>query len=157
MKLIILRNDCNGQMLPISEGIVEIRINSQPCRGINLTTRRTQARRAPRVSTIHNVTKNSGQVSPRPSVVFHAYASVDTPWVARTPPHCTPVKYGGVSSNLATIETTQVGDPKKSRMCQYIIKDVDSDPTDADLNWHRQGLPPWSSEFTIQTTRNLPI
>jgi hypothetical protein len=30
---------------PISEGVTEIRINSQPCKGINLTTRHMQAQR----------------------------------------------------------------------------------------------------------------
>jgi hypothetical protein len=30
-------------------------------------------------------------------------------------------------------------------------------PIDVDLNCHRRGLPPWSSEFMIQTTPNLPI
>jgi hypothetical protein len=34
---------------------------------------------------------------------------------------------------------------------------VHSDPTDMGLNRHRRGLPPWCSEFTIQTTLNLPI
>jgi hypothetical protein len=37
---------------------------------------------APRVTTIHDVTKKLGQVLPCPSAVFHAYASADTPWVA---------------------------------------------------------------------------
>jgi hypothetical protein len=32
MKLIIIRNDCNGQVLPITEGIAETRAN------LNLTT-----------------------------------------------------------------------------------------------------------------------
>jgi hypothetical protein len=38
----------------ISDGVMEIRINNQLCKGINLTTRHTQARRAPRVATIHD-------------------------------------------------------------------------------------------------------
>jgi hypothetical protein len=65
------------------EGVMEIRINSQPCNGINLTTQHTQARRAPRVATDHDAVKESGQVLPRPSAVFHEYASADTPWVPR--------------------------------------------------------------------------
>jgi hypothetical protein len=32
-----------------------------------------------------------------------------------------PMKYGGVSSNLATVEATKLAGPHKSRMCQYII------------------------------------
>jgi hypothetical protein len=30
--------------------------------------------------------------------VFHAYASVDTPWVAHALSHCTPVRYGRIAS-----------------------------------------------------------
>jgi hypothetical protein len=57
-----------------------------------------------------------------PIVVFHASASADTPWVGRTLFHCTPMKYGGVSSNLATVEATHFAGPKKSCMSQYINK-----------------------------------
>jgi hypothetical protein len=66
----------------MSEGVAKIRINNQPCKGINLITRHTQVRRAPRVTTVHDTVKESGRVLPRPSAVFHAYASTDTPWVA---------------------------------------------------------------------------
>jgi hypothetical protein len=72
-----------GKCYPYPRVIAEIRINSQPYKGINLTTRHTRARRAPWVATVHNAVKESGWVVPRPSVVFHAYASADTPWVAR--------------------------------------------------------------------------
>jgi hypothetical protein len=41
---------------------MEIWINSQPCKGIKLTTRHTQARRAQWVATIHDVTKMLGRV-----------------------------------------------------------------------------------------------
>jgi hypothetical protein len=76
----------------MSEGVAEIRINNQPCKGINLTTRHTVARRTPRVVTIHDVTKKPGWVLPRLSVIFHTYVSADTPWVARTLSHSTSVK-----------------------------------------------------------------
>jgi hypothetical protein len=62
------------------------------------------------VATSHDVIKESGRVLPRPRTVFHAYASVDTPCVARTLSHCTPVKRGKVSSNSSTHETTKFGD-----------------------------------------------
>jgi hypothetical protein len=45
MKLINLRLDSANKPSPISEGVIEIQINSQPCKGINLTTWDTQARR----------------------------------------------------------------------------------------------------------------
>jgi hypothetical protein len=66
------------------EGVVEIQINNQSCKGINLTTRHTLVQRAPRVATIHDMTKKMGRVLPRPSVIFHTYASADTPRLART-------------------------------------------------------------------------
>jgi hypothetical protein len=65
------------------------------------------------VATIHNVIKESGRVLPHPSVVFHAYASADTLWVARTLSHCTPVKQGKVSSNSVTHEATNFLGPQK--------------------------------------------
>jgi hypothetical protein len=98
MKLIILCLNTVNKPSPMSEGVVEIRINNQPCKGINLTTWHTQAQRPPRVATIHNVTKKPGRVLPRPSVVFHVYASVDTPWVAQTLSRYTSMKWGKVSS-----------------------------------------------------------
>jgi hypothetical protein len=60
IKLIILRLNTANKTSPMSEGVSEIRINSQPCKGINLTTRHTQARRVPRVATVHNVIKKEG-------------------------------------------------------------------------------------------------
>jgi hypothetical protein len=71
-----------GKCYPYPSVITEIRINSQHCKGINLTTRHTRTRRAPWVAIVHDAVKESGQVLPHPSAVFHAYASADTPWVA---------------------------------------------------------------------------
>jgi hypothetical protein len=110
MKLIILRLNTPNKPSPMSEGVVEIRINSQPCKGLNLITRQTQAMRAPRVAIVHDMIKKLGWVLPRRSAVFHAYASVDTPWVARTLSHCTPVKRGKVSSNSLPHKATLFGD-----------------------------------------------
>jgi hypothetical protein len=39
MKLIVLRLDSANKPSAMSEGVAEIRINSHPCKGINLTTR----------------------------------------------------------------------------------------------------------------------
>ncbi len=76
----------------------------------------------PLVATIHNMTKKLGRVLPHTSVIFHAYASADTPWVARTLSHYTSVKRGKVSSNSSTHEATKFAGPHKSHMHQYIIK-----------------------------------
>jgi hypothetical protein len=45
MKLIILCLNLVNKPSPMTEGVTEIRIKSQPCKGINLTTRHTQAQR----------------------------------------------------------------------------------------------------------------
>jgi hypothetical protein len=110
MKLIILRLDSANKPSPTSGGVTKIRINSQPCKVINLTTRHTQALRTPWVATIHDVTKKPGRVLPRPSAIFHAYASADTPRVAQTLSHYTFVKWGSISSNSLTHKATQFED-----------------------------------------------
>jgi hypothetical protein len=59
------------------------------------------------VATVHDAVKESGRVLPRPSAVFHPYALADTPWMAQTLSHCTPVKRGKVSSNSSTHKATK--------------------------------------------------
>jgi hypothetical protein len=93
----------------MSKTVTEIWMNNQPFKGINLTTRHMQARRAPWVGTVHDVIKRLGWVLPHPSAVFHAYASADTPWVAWTLSHCTPMKWDKVSYS-STHDATQFGD-----------------------------------------------
>jgi hypothetical protein len=67
------------------------------------------------VAIVHDSVKESSQVLPHPSVVFHAYASVDTPWVAQHYPVEHP--YGGkVSSNSATHKATMFVGLHISRM-----------------------------------------
>jgi hypothetical protein len=80
------------------------------------------ATKAPQIASVHDMVKESGQVLPRPSAVFHANASADTSWVAQTLSHCISVKRGKVSSNSMTHETTKFVRLHISRMCQYIIK-----------------------------------
>jgi hypothetical protein len=89
--------------------------------------------------------------------VFHAIYTLDYPWVSHALSLLSSKRYGRVSSNSATEEATQFGDPKKSHMRQSIIKGCSFGPNRADRNRHRRGLPPWSSEFMIQTTLNLLI
>jgi hypothetical protein len=157
MKLIILRLDTSNKPSLIFKNVTEIRINSQPCKDINLTTWHTQAQREPRVATIHDVTKKPGRVLPRPSVVFHVYASTGIPWVARTLSHYTSVKWGKVSSNSSMHETIQIGD----FICLICVSTfqmlVQQGSTDAGLNRHRWELPPWSSEYQIRPLPFLSI
>ncbi len=71
--------------------------------------------------------------------VFHAiprWASVGRPTLS----HCTPVRYGGVSSNSATVEATKFAGPHKSLMRQYTTQCLlQQGTTDAVLNRHRRG------------------
>jgi predicted DCC family thiol-disulfide oxidoreductase YuxK len=157
MKVELLRLNTVNKSSPISEGVTEIRINSQPCKGINLTKQHTQARRDPRVVTVHDAVKESGRVLPRSNAIFHTYALTDTPWVARTLSHCTPMKWGKVSSNSSTHEATQFWDPICPVCVSIFQMLVQHGSTDAGLNRHRRGLSPWSSKFMIETTLNLPI
>jgi hypothetical protein len=76
MTLIILRLNTTNKPSPMLEGVMEIQINNQPCKVINLTTRHAQVRRAPQVATIHDVVKESGWVLPR--CLPHVYLSGHT-------------------------------------------------------------------------------
>jgi hypothetical protein len=109
------------------------------------------------VATIHDVTKKLGRVLPRPSAVFHAYISVDTPWVARTLSHYTSVKRDKVSSNSSIHEATQFGDSICPVCVSTVQMLVHQGSTNASLNRHRRGLPPWSSEYQIRPLPFLPI
>jgi hypothetical protein len=110
MKLIILRLDSTNKPSPMIEGVAEIWINNQPCKGINLTTWHTWATEVTRVASVHDMVKELGRILPHPSAVFHAYASMDTTWVAWTLSYCTPMKWHKVSSNPLTHKATKFGD-----------------------------------------------
>jgi hypothetical protein len=121
MKLIILHLNIVNKPSPISEGVTEIRINSQPCKGINLTTWHTQARRAPRVAIVHDTVKETTRAHLTLVHVFHAYASADTPWVAHALSQCTPIRYARIASILVTHDATQFRD-SICTVCTSIFK-----------------------------------
>jgi hypothetical protein len=110
MNLIILRLDSVNKPSPMSEGVAEIWIDSQPCKGINVTTRHAQARRAPRVAIIHDEVKETIWAHLTLLHVFHVYASADTPWVAHALSHYTSVRYDRIAFVSATHDTTQFED-----------------------------------------------
>jgi hypothetical protein len=123
----------------MSEGVTEIQINNQPCKGINLTTRHTQARRAPRVATVHDVVKEMIRAHLTLVHIFHAYASVDTPWVAHALSHYTPIRYGRIPFVSAAHDATQFGDsicPLSINTFQMLVQ---QGSTDEGLNLHREG------------------
>jgi hypothetical protein len=157
MKLIILRLNTANKPSPLSKGVTEIRISNQPCKGMNLTTRHTQAQRAPRVSTVHDAVKEMNRVHLTLVHVFHAYASADTPWVAHALSHYTPARYGRIASVSVAHDAIQFGDS----ICPVCISTfqilVQQGSTNAALNRHRWGLPPWSYEYQIRPLTLLPI
>jgi hypothetical protein len=115
--LIILSLDSVNKLSPMSEGVTKIPINSQPCKGIDLTTRRMWARRAPRVVTVHDMVKETIRALLH---IFHVYASVDKPWVAHALSYCTPVRYGRIDSISMTYDATKFWGFHMSCMHQYI-------------------------------------
>jgi hypothetical protein len=82
------------------------------------------------VVTVHDVVKESDRVLLHPSAIFHAYASVDTPWVAQTLSHCTPVKQSKVLYNSIEHNATQFVGPHESRMHKYTTQTCSSGPDD---------------------------
>jgi hypothetical protein len=110
MKVELLRLTTANKPSPISEGVAKIRINNQPYKGINLITRHTQARRAPRVAIIHDEVNETIKAYLTLVHVFHAYALTDTPWVAHALSHFTFIRYGRIASVSAAYNATQFGD-----------------------------------------------
>jgi hypothetical protein len=106
MKVELLLNDYNEQVLPISEGNRGDSSQFKPWKGINLTTRHTQARRALRVATVHNTIKETIRAHLTLVQVFHMYASTDTLWVAHALSHFTPVRYGRIAFVSTAHEAT---------------------------------------------------
>jgi hypothetical protein len=157
MKLIILCLNTVNKPSPMSEGVAEIQINNQSCKCINLKTWHSQARREPRVTTIHNEVKETIRAHLTLVRVFHAYASADTLWVTHALSHFTSVRYGRIASVSAAHDATQFGD----FICPVCVSTfqmlVQQGSTNADLNQHRRGLQPWSSEYQISPLPFLPI
>jgi hypothetical protein len=110
MKLIILRLDSVNKPSPMPEGVTEIRINSQPCKSINLTTRHTQARRVPWVAIVQDAVKEIIRAHLTLVHVFHASASADIPWVAHALSHYTSIRYGRIPSVSVVHNATKFRD-----------------------------------------------
>jgi hypothetical protein len=157
MKVELLRLDSANKPSLISAIVTEIQINSQPCKGINLTTRHTQARRAPQVATIHDEVKETIRAHLTPVHVFHAYASVDTLWVAHALSHYTFVSSSRITSVSVAHDATQFWDSICFVCISIFQMLVHSDPTDAGLKRRNQGLAPWSSKYQIRPLPFLSI
>jgi hypothetical protein len=56
--------------------------------------------------------------------VFHAYASADISWVTYALSRVSPVRYGRISSNSATVEASKFRGPQKISYAQYITQSL---------------------------------
>jgi hypothetical protein len=68
---------------PMSEGVTDIRINTQPCKRNNLTTRYMRATKSNECLPFAMTITESDRVLPHPSVVFYMKTLPSSPWVAR--------------------------------------------------------------------------
>jgi hypothetical protein len=109
------------------------------------------------VATVHDAVKETIRAHLTLVHVFHAYASADTPWVAHALSHYTSVRYGRIAFVSVAPNATQFGDSICPVWVSTFQMLAHSDPTDAGLNRHKQGLSPWSSEFQIRPLPFLPI
>jgi hypothetical protein len=139
MKVESLHLDSANKPSPISEDVAEIQINNQPYKGINLTTRHTQARRIPRVAIVHDAVKETIMAHLTLVHVFHAYASSDTPWVTHALSHYTSVRYGRITSISVAHDATQFGDSIYPICINTFQMLIHSDPIDEGLNQHTRG------------------
>jgi hypothetical protein len=121
-----------GKCYPYPRVITEIWINSQPCKGINLTTWHMHARKAPRVATVHDAVKESGW-----SYLALVPSSMHMPWwTHRRWPDTIPynihkeVRYHPTRRRMKLLS---LRDPIKSRMRQYITQTCSSGPDDRSL------------------------
>jgi hypothetical protein len=78
----VLRLNVANKSSSISEDVTEIQINSQPCKGNNLTTRHTRATKANEWLLFTMSIIESGRILPHHSAVFHAKTSRGGLWVA---------------------------------------------------------------------------
>jgi hypothetical protein len=129
----------------------------KPYKGNNLTTRRRWGRRAPRVTTVHNVVKEMIRAHLTLVHVFHAYASAGTPWVAHALSHCTPVRYSRIVSVSTAHKATQFAGHHNISYAPAHNSNLLTRARWSVINRHRRGLTPWSSEFHIRPLHFLPI
>jgi hypothetical protein len=109
------------------------------------------------VATVHDAVKETIKAHLTQVHVFHTYASAYTPWVAHALSHYTPIRYGRIASVSMAHDATQFG----YSMCPVCVSTfqilVQQGSTNAGLNQHRRGLPPWSSKYQIRPLILLPI
>jgi hypothetical protein len=144
------------QASPISEGVVEIRINSHLAREIIWQHDTREPHRYHEWPPLALTIKESSQAH-RTLVLSSTWKPhrVVRGWPEHYPNVIREVQW--VSSSSATVEATKFVGPHKSHMRQYTTQCLLQQGTpDAVLNRHRRGLPPWSSEYDIRPLSSFP-
>jgi hypothetical protein len=109
------------------------------------------------VATVHDAFKETIRAHLTLVHIFHAYASMDTPWVAHALSRCTPVRYGRIASVSVTHEATQFAGPQEISYAPVHNSNLLTGTRRSVVNQLRRGLPPWSSKIQISPVILLPI
>jgi hypothetical protein len=155
MKVELLRLNTANKPSPISEGVAEIRINTQPCKGITWQhgTRRSGGHHEWQPFTTQSKSQAGSYLTLVPS-------STRMPrWTHRGWPDTIPYnihKEVGYRPTRRHMKLLNLGIPYVPYAPVHSML-VHQGLTDAGLNWHRQGLQPWSSEYQIRPLILLPI
>jgi hypothetical protein len=157
MMLITLQNDCNGQVSPISEGIVETWVNLNLARVITWQHNTHRPRRHPEWQQFMTTIKESSRAHLTQVHVFHAYASADTLWMAHALSRVSSMRCGRLSSNSVTVKASKFAGSHKIPYAPVHNSNLLTEAKRSVLNWHRHWLPPWSSEYQIRPLLFLPI
>jgi hypothetical protein len=156
VKLIILLNDCNELVLPISLGNHRVLNKYSTLQGYKPNNTTHAGPGAPRVAIIHDMTKRSGWVLPplvssstclprRTRRGWPEHYPIVDPWseVRYRPTH----RHTKLPSlGIPYIPYVPVHNSNLLTGARWSV-----------FNWLRQGLPPWSSEYQIRPLSFLPI
>jgi hypothetical protein len=157
MKVELLRLNTANKASPISEGVAEIRINTQSCKGINLTTQHNTRRSGGHHEWQPFTTQSKSQVGSYLTLVSystHMPRRTHRGWPDTIPYNIH--KEVGYRPTRRHAKLLSLGIPYVSYAPVHSML-VHQGLTDVGLNWHRRGLPPWSSEYQIRSLILLPV
>jgi hypothetical protein len=109
------------------------------------------------VATVHNTVKEMSRAHLTLVHVFHAYASVHTPWVAHTLSHFTPIRYGMIASVSTAHEATQFAGAHKISYALVKTQTCSSGPDDRSLTDTGEGYHLRAPNFRSDHSSFLPI
>jgi hypothetical protein len=135
-----------GKCYPYLRVITETRVNFTPCKGNNLTTRHTRAKRASRVATVHDDYQRVEPGPPYPSAHLSCVCLSGYTVSAHALFLLSSMRYGRVSSNSMTDEGSMFARPQKIPYAPVHNSNFLTGARRFVLNRHRWGLLPQSSK-----------